>query len=275
MMTYFVIRTKLNITRPSLFRLASCFCNGAMFIMGSSPAFARTHHRHHGTHYARHSSYHPPSSYFLMDSDTGMILAQSNADLQLHPASLTKTMTLLLTFEALERGELGLNEPVPISAHAASMMPSKLDLPVGSTISVQNAIYAIVTKSANDIAVALAEKIGGSEGRFALMMNRRAQQLGMSRTRFLNASGLRRPAQDIATARSPHGPYDPLPDLDPPDRTYRYFAYPRLHVRRLRLSPSQPPDEYLLPALDGLKTSFIQQSGFSLISSASAATATG
>ena len=246
-----------------LLRLAAVFAV-ALFIMGSPPAFAHTHHhRHHGAHYV-YSSYHPPSAYLLMDSDTGLILAQSNANLQLHPASLTKTMTLLLTFEALERGDLRLSDPVPISSHAASMMPSKLDLPAGSSISVQNAIYAIVTKSANDIAVALAEKLGGSEGRFAILMNRRAQQLGMSRTRFTNASGLHNPAQ-VSTARDMALLARYLITAHP--QYYRYFAtrdftyggYAYHNHNRLM-------DTYY--GMDGLKTGFIQQSGFNLISSA-------
>jgi D-alanyl-D-alanine carboxypeptidase len=247
----------------ALLRVAAVFAV-ALFITGAPPAFAHSHHhRHHGAHYV-YSGYHPPSSYLLMDSDTGAILAQSNADLPLHPASLTKTMTLLLTFEALERGDLRLSDPVMISSHAASMMPSKLDLPVGSSISVQNAIYAIVTKSANDIAVALAEKLGGTEGRFAVLMNRRAQQLGMSRTRFTNASGLNNPAQ-VSTARDMALLARYLIRAHP--QYYRYFAVRDFTYGGYAYhNHNHLMDTYA--GMDGLKTGFIQQSGFNLISSA-------
>jgi len=199
-----------------------------------------------------------------MDADTGAILAQSNANAELHPASLTKTMTLLLTFDALQRGDVRLYDPVSISYHAAHMVPSKLDLEPGSTIRVQDAIYAIVTKSANDIAVALAEHLGGSEDHFAAMMNRRAQQLGMTHTHFTNASGLHNPAQvssahDMAIlARYIIKGYP---------QYYRYFATKDFSYNGYTYhNHNRLMDTYA--GMDGLKTGFIQQSGFNLISSA-------
>lgn len=229
----------------------------------SSPALARTHHHHRHVHLVR-SYYHPPSAYLLMDADTGVILAQNNADAELHPASLTKTMTLLLTFDALARGDIRLYDPVTVSYHAAGMVPSKLGLEPGSSIRVQDAIYAIVTKSANDIAVALAEHLGGSEDRFALMMNRRAQQLGMMHTHFTNASGLHNPAQvssahDMATlARYIIKAYP---------QYYRYFATRDFSYNGYSYhNHNHLMDTYA--GMDGMKTGFIQQSGFNLISSA-------
>ena len=100
----------------------------------------------------------PGQAMFLLDSDTGLILAQDNPDAELHPASLTKTMTLLLTFEALDQGRLHIRDGVPVSSHAADMMPSKLGLRPGSSIALEDAIYIVAVHSANDIAVALAEK---------------------------------------------------------------------------------------------------------------------
>jgi D-alanyl-D-alanine carboxypeptidase len=111
----------------------------------------------------------------VMDSDTGVILHQRHADKILHPASLTKMMTLVMVFDALDKRKLRLNDRILVSHHAASMVPSKLDIPAGQNIRVKHAIYALVTKSANDVAVAVAEKIGGSEERFAAMMTRKAR----------------------------------------------------------------------------------------------------
>jgi D-alanyl-D-alanine carboxypeptidase len=200
----------------------------------------------------------------VMDADTGMILQQRYADKKLHPASLTKIMTLLLTFEALERGEISLKQRVRISNRAASMVPSKLDLPPGSSIKVRDAIYALVTKSANDVAVALAEHIAGSEYSFAKRMTRRAHQLGMKKTRFINASGLHDPRQ-ISTAR----------DMAKLARAiiinypsyYRYFSRASFTYR----GKTYKNHNKLLGTyrgMDGMKTGYINASGFNLVASA-------
>lgn len=206
----------------------------------------------------------PRYAAIIMDADTGMILHQSNADKTRHPASLVKIMTLLMTFDALENGRLRLSDRVPISRHAAGMAPSKIGLPAGATIRVEDAIYALVTKSANDIATALGEKIGGTEGRFATMMNRKAHEIGMSKTVFRNASGLHNPAQ-VTSAR----------DMAKLAR-YILTAYPRYYhyfsARQFTFQGATYANHNRLMSrykgMDGFKTGFIQPSGFNLVASA-------
>lgn len=126
----------------------------------------------------------------VIEERTGRVLFSRNADKKLYPASLTKIMTLYMVFEELEAGRLSLDTRLPISKVAASRSPSKLYLPVGSSISVENAILALVTKSANDVATAVGEKLAGTERAFAGKMTRKARALGMVNTTFKNASGL-------------------------------------------------------------------------------------
>jgi D-alanyl-D-alanine carboxypeptidase len=245
--------------------MASVFV--AVFVLTSmaQPADARakrTSHKKASHHKSK--PYTPGSAFLIMDSDTGLILDQSNANTPLHPASLVKTMTLLLTFEALQRGDLRLSDSVPISNHAASMPRSNLDMPAGSSIRVQDAILAVVTKSANDIAVALGEKLAGTEGRFSLVMNRRAQQLGMRHTVFMNASGLHDPAQ-VSTARDMALLARYIITTYP--QYYRYFATRDFNYRgNTYHTHNRLMDTY--SGMDGMKTGFIQQSGFNLIASA-------
>ena len=146
----------------------------------------------------------PKYGSIVVDAYTGEVLSEDMADKQLYPASLTKIMTLFMVFEALERKEIKLDDQLKVSKRAAGMPPSKLGLPVGSTIKMEDAILALVTKSANDVAVVIGEAIAGSEIQFARKMTDRARQLGMSRTTFRNASGLpnryqRSTARDMAT----------------------------------------------------------------------------
>ena len=136
----------------------------------------------------------------VIDASTGAVLSEKNANKVLHPASLTKVMTLMLLFDALENGNVRLNDRIYISRHAAAQQPSKLGLTAGSSIRVEDAILSVVTKSANDMAVAIAEHLAGSESRFAARMTQRAHSIGMTRTNFANASGLHNPAQ-VSTAR--------------------------------------------------------------------------
>lgn len=200
----------------------------------------------------------------VMDADTGMILHQRHADKKLHPASLTKVMTLMMAFEAMERGKLRLNDRIRISRYAASMVPSKLGLPAGSSIRVQDAIYALVTKSANDVAVAMAEHLGGTEKNFAHMMTRHARMMGMNSTTFRNASGLHDPRQ-ISTAR----------DISKLARTiivrypqyYRYFSKRNFsYAGRSYRNHNRLMDKY--KGMDGMKTGYIEASGFNLVASA-------
>ena len=200
----------------------------------------------------------------VMDADTGIILHQRHANKQLHPASLTKVMTLLMMFDALEQGKVGLRDRIRISKHAASMVPSKLGLPAGSSIRVEDAIYALVTKSANDVAVAMAEHLAGSETNFAKRMTLRARDIGMSRTTFRNASGLHDKRQ-ITTAR----------DMARMAR-YVIVAYPTYYRYFSTQNFSYNGKNYhnhnrlmkTYDGMDGMKTGYIAASGFNLIASA-------
>ena len=135
------------------------------------------------------------SSTLVADVQSGYVLHAKNADVQQFPASLTKVMTLYITFDALEKGLISMDDLLPISKHAASQPKSKLYLKEGSVISVRDAILALIVKSANDAAVVLAEALAPSEEAFALMMTRFAKDLGLTHTTFKNASGLHDPEQ--------------------------------------------------------------------------------
>lgn len=200
----------------------------------------------------------------VVDSDTGVILHQANPDKKLHPASLTKVMTLLLLFDALDSGRFKLNDQIPISKRAAAAAPSKLGLSPGSSIRVKDAILALVTKSANDIAIAVAEYVGKSEDRFAIMMTGRARELGMNNTTFRNASGLHNPGQ-ISTARDmaimARYVINRYPDY------YRYFSTKNFSYR----GQNYHNHNHLMKTykgMDGMKTGFINPSGFNLVASA-------
>ena len=200
----------------------------------------------------------------VMDADTGVILSQSRADKKLHPASLTKIMTLVMVFDALETGKIGLRDRVRISSRAASMVPSKLDLPAGSSIRVQDAIYALVTKSANDVAVALAEHIGGSERNFARLMTTKAREIGMKNSYFVNASGLHDRRQ-ISTARdmAKLGRYSVY-------RYPKYYKYFSLASFKYRGKTYKNHNKLLgtYNGVDGIKTGYVNASGFNLVASA-------
>lgn len=219
----------------------------ALLIMSASPAAAN-----------------PLYASIVIDADTGMVLHQRHADARRHPASLSKVMTLILTFDALENGTLRLRDRVPVSRHAASMVPSKLDLPVGSSIRVEDAIYALVTRSANDVAAALAEKIGGTEEGFARMMTRKAREIGMSNTTYRNASGLHHP-QQVSTARDQARLAQYL--LSDYAQYYHYFSTRQFtyngvtHRNHNRLLNTYR-------GMDGLKTGYINASGFNLTATA-------
>jgi len=140
----------------------------------------------------------------IIDADTGEVLHEVNPDGMNYPASLTKMMTLYLAFEALDSGQLKLDQKLPVSAHAANRAPSKLGLVPGDSVAVRDLILALVTKSANDAASVVAEGLGGSETAFAERMTQKARKLGMKNTVFHNASGLPDPlnrttARDLAT----------------------------------------------------------------------------
>ena len=142
----------------------------------------------------------PRHAVAVVDATSGRMLYSVNANVPRHPASLTKMMTLFLLFEAIESHRVNLLTMIPVSAHAASQPPTKLRLRPGDQIDVLTAIHALSVKSANDVAVAIGEYLGGTEEQFASMMTAKARSLGMSSTTFRNASGLHDPGQ-VTTAR--------------------------------------------------------------------------
>ncbi len=214
---------------------------------------------------AAHAQYRGTLSTLVMDANSGQVLEQSNPDLQRFPASLTKLMTLYLTFDALRQNRISLDQAVPVSEHAASMEPSKLDLVPGSYLTVEQAVLGLVTKSANDAACALGEMLAqGDEQRFAQMMTQKARLLGMSSTTFRNASGLPDPEQ-VSTARD----FAVLARhliQDFPEQ-YHYFAVPAFmfHGREV---PNHDPMLRIYPGADGLKTGFTVDAGLNLVTSA-------
>src|SRR5215510_8423579 len=139
---------------------------------------------------AHAEKYSPPTASIVVDGNTGAVRQASNPDALRHPASLTKIMTLYLLFERLEAGKIRLDSTLKVSEHASEQAPTKLGLKPGQTVAVEDAIKAIVTKSANDAAVAVAENLAGDEDHFAKLMTQKARALGMTRTTYTNASGL-------------------------------------------------------------------------------------
>ncbi len=200
-----------------------------------------------------------------VDARTGRVLFARNADARRLPASITKVMTAYMLFREIRRGRYRLSSRLMISRHAASMQPSKLGLKPGSTITVDQALRAILTKSANDIAVAIAENIAGSESRFARRMTRVARSMGMTRTTFRNASGLPRP-KNVTTARD-------LATLalriqrDFPGLYRRYFG---LRYFRFRGRVHRNHNRLLgrVKGMDGLKTGYTRAAGYNLAASA-------
>ena len=210
------------------------------------------------------STAHAGYAAIVVDGSTGQVLQQVNADQRDYPASLTKMMTLYLTFQGLKSGKLRLDQPMPVSAWAAGKSPTKLGLRAGQTISVQDCILGMVTKSANDAATVMAEGIGGSEGRFAEMMNAQAALLGMSDTHFANASGLPDPnntstAHDLVKLAM--ALYRDFPQ-------YAHFFATQEFVFRGHIVRGHNHLMYRYPGMDGLKTGFTDASGFNLASTA-------
>ena len=200
----------------------------------------------------------------VIDATTGKVVESVNPDEQIHPASLTKMMTLYLTFQALHSGKLQIDQQMPVSAWAANKAPTKLGLRNGQTVSVQDCILGMVTKSANDAATVMAEGLGGSEGHFAEMMTAQARLLGMTDTNFNNASGLPDPDQ-LTTANDMVKLAMALYRDFPQDS--HYFATKEFVFRgQVVRGHNHLMDRY--PGMDGLKTGFTDASGFNLASTA-------
>jgi D-alanyl-D-alanine carboxypeptidase len=200
----------------------------------------------------------------VIDAGNGEVLYRANADDPKYPASLTKMMTLYLTFEALQKKRIKLGQYFPISRKAASQPPTKLELKAGRKIRIEHAILGLVTKSANDAAMVLAEGIGGSETRFVRMMNQKARRLGMMRTTFRNPSGL--PDDDqITTARDLATLANALIRDYP--KYYPYFSRARFTYQGIE-HPNHNRLMEMYQGMDGLKTGYIRASGFNLAASA-------
>jgi D-alanyl-D-alanine carboxypeptidase len=203
-------------------------------------------------------------SSIVIDAETGKVISEYDADAHNFPASLTKMMTLYLLFESSEQGKVRLDQQFAVSSHAAAQAPSKLGLIPGDTVAVRDLILGLVTKSANDAAVVVAEGLGGSEPAFAERMTQKARALGMASTTYRNASGLPNPGQ-ITTARDlvrlARALYRDFP------REYAYFATEEFSYRGAR----HINHNHLMHAfegMDGIKTGYIRASGFNLAASA-------
>jgi D-alanyl-D-alanine carboxypeptidase len=200
----------------------------------------------------------------VVDVDSDRVLYERNADEPRHPASLTKMMTLYLVFEALANGDLYEDTQFRASRYAVSRPPSRLGLAAGDYLSVHDGILALVTRSANDAATVIAEGIAGSEAAFAQMMTDKARELGMSRTVFRNASGLPDPDQ-WTTARDMYrlgrALYKNFPEQ------YTYFSTPKFYYQGQGFENHNHLMERY-PGMDGIKTGFINSSGFNLVASA-------
>jgi D-alanyl-D-alanine carboxypeptidase len=253
-------------------RLAITALLATLTIAGfSSPeAEARSAHHHaRAVHQAADKrvvhgpKYHPPYSAIVIDHNSDQVLHGEKADEPRHPASLTKIMTLYLLFEQLEAGRLRLDTQLGVSALAAQQPPTKLGLKANQTIAVEDAIKGLVTKSANDAAVVVAEAIAGSEAEFAKLMTQKARALGMMSTTYINASGL--PADEqITTARDQAILGCTIQDHFP--EYYRYFSTPSFRYHGVEMHNHNALLGQL-EGVDGIKTGYTEASGYNLVAS--------
>jgi D-alanyl-D-alanine carboxypeptidase len=227
----------------------------------SAQARARKHRQVH--HAAKAERYQPPYASIVVDANSGKVLESTDPDSPRHPASLTKIMTLYLLFERMEAGKITPSTELSVSEHASVQAPSKLGLKPGETIRVENAIRAIVTKSANDVAVVVAEALGGSETEFGKIMTRKAHVLGMTHTTYVNASGLPNDEQ-VTTARDQATLGRAIQDRFP-----KYYAYFSTRSFSFRGHAMRNHNKLLgaVEGVDGIKTGYTNASGFNLITS--------
>jgi len=197
----------------------------------------------------------------VVDAQTGRVLHEANANELRYPASLTKAMTLYMTFEAIEQGRLRMDQRLPVSGSAAAQPPTKLGLKEGDTVPVRDLIYSLITKSANDAAVVLAEGLGGDEDVFAQRMTRRAHQLGMKSTTFRNASGL--PDDGQVSTASDLAILAMAMMRDFPTYYPLFSMQESSYAGRVHTNHNRMLGWYA--GAEGLKTGYINASGFNLL----------
>lgn len=206
----------------------------------------------------------PKYAAFLADADSGEVLYSRQADTQRFPASITKVMTLYMMFERLAAGTLRLDDRVVMSRNAANQRPSKLGLKAGESLTVDQAIRSLATKSANDVSVALAEHIAGSEQEFGRLMTARARELGMKNSRWVNPNGLP-DARQVTTARDifllSQATIRHFPQY------YSYYQQQQF-VFGNRVMPNHNHLLRTMPGVDGIKTGYTNAAGFTLAASA-------
>ena len=233
---------------------------------GAAEARSKKHSRKSQKSHVTRSSggYSPPYAAIIVDANSGRTMYAVDETAPRHPASVTKVMTLFMVFEQLERGTISLDTELRVSARAAAMAPSKIGFRPGETIAVEDAIKALVTKSANDVASAIAENLAGSEEEFAERMTRKARQLGMTGTVYRNASGLP-DREQITTARDLAILGRAIQDRFP--RHYRFFQTRTFHYAGRAIGNH---NRLLgkVEGVDGIKTGFTNASGFNLLTSA-------
>ena len=248
MATQFAVKARRGSLSPFQITLAFALSLMAVFAFGATaPASAR-----------------PVQAHILVDARTGEVLQASNADTSTYPASLTKMMTMYLLFEALQDGRVKLTDTITFSRHAASMPATNLNVDAGDRISVETAILAMIVRSANDVAVAVAEHLGETESGFARLMTNKAQMLGMTHTLFRNANGLpdakqRTTARDMATLS--------IALIRDFPQYYGYFKRTKFQYHGVNYSGHNKLLK-TFAGYDGIKTGYIRASGFNLASSA-------
>src|SRR3982075_2382288 len=263
----FMLRTTLAYSRGlrvCVFGLVTV--TTAVIFTNDSAEARRYRHRHYAHvrhHHEARESYSPAFSSIIVDGNSGATLTANNPDASRHPASLTKIMTLYLLFERLDAGKMKLDSEMDVSEHASEQAPTKLGLRPGQTIKVEDAIKGLVTRSANDAAVVIAEAISGDEDDFATLMTRKARALGMTKTVYRNASGLPNDEQ-VTTARDQSTLGRAIQDRFP--RYYRYFSTTSFNYRGHAI---RNHNRLLgnVEGVDGIKTGYTRASGFNLVTS--------
>lgn len=256
-----------------MFRAITASSRGRrLFVLGLvtaiSASFVTTDHaeakrkRGKRAHHAR-VVYAPPTSAIIVDANSGSVLHANNPDAQRFPASLTKVMTLYLLFERLEAGKIRLDTMMPVSQNASEQAPTKLGLRAGDRLKVEDAIQGLVTRSANDASVVIAEALAGDEEEFARLMTSKARALGMTRTVYRNPNGLPNPGQ-VTTARDQALLGRAIQDRFP--RYYRYFAT-NSFIYRGKAIRNHNRLLGRVEGVDGIKTGYTRASGFNLITS--------